>query len=314
MSDPLGAPPARCPQCGTELAPALLACPACGRLVHAEELKRLAAQAEAAAAAGDAPQALAAWRRTYDLLPPHTRQARAVAAKIEAIGPAVERAGAAAPTRASPLFATRGTVLSMLASFGLYGLAFGWSVGLGLVLSIYVHELGHVAALRRYGIEPTALMFVPGLGAMVRWRGYPMHAVQAARIGLAGPLWGLGAALVAYAVYRGTGSLTFGAIARAGALLNLVNLMPFIPLDGGHGARALNAAHRWALAVAFFVLWRVTDLQVLPIILFGAIASALMTRHGTPGDHATFAEFAGLAATLALLTYVIHVPVRNLLP
>jgi Zn-dependent protease len=88
------------------------------------------------------------------------------------------------------------TLFSMLL-YSRFGSSGGAAFGVGLVACIYVHEVGHVAALRRYGIAASAPMFVPGLGAFVRLKQYPSDAHEDARTGLAGPLWGLGASLAA---------------------------------------------------------------------------------------------------------------------
>src|SRR5437870_5020636 len=93
----------------------------------------------------------------------------------------------------------------MLLSAGLYWTIWGWKFAFGLVLSIYIHEMGHVQALQRYGIKATAPMFIPGFGAVIRLKQHPADAREDARVGLAGPLRGLRAALAAYAVYRATG-------------------------------------------------------------------------------------------------------------
>ena len=111
---------------------------------------------------------------------------------------------------------------------------------LGLVVSIYVHEMGHVAALRRYGFRATAPMFIPGVGALIRLQQRPVNPVENARIGLAGPLWGLGAALAALEAYLATDWPAWLAIARFGAWLNLFNLIPFWQLDGGRGFSSLD--------------------------------------------------------------------------
>ncbi len=235
--------------CGTEVADALLACPACHRLVHADYLKGLAAAAEAAARRGDPVEEIANWRRALDLLPPGSRQAAQVGAKVEALSaraanpfqpdpsaplaagtaalPAGAAAGAAAGAGAGDaerrrVWGARGalvtgltflatkakllllgltkatTLFSMLLSVGVYWTVFGWRFAVLLVLSIYVHELGHVAALRRYGIDAAAPMFIPGFGALIRLRQHPANPREDARIGLAGPLWGCGAAAAAY--------------------------------------------------------------------------------------------------------------------
>src|SRR5204862_5456159 len=86
------------------------------------------------------------------------------------------------------------TLLSMLAWIGVYWSLWGWRFALGMGVSIYIHEMGHVWMLRRFGIRATAPMFIPGFGALVRLQQHPTTVVADARIGLAGPVWALGAA------------------------------------------------------------------------------------------------------------------------
>jgi Zn-dependent protease len=89
------------------------------------------------------------------------------------------------------------TFISMFAFFGVYWSAYGWPLALGLVLSIYIHEMGHVAMLRGLGIDAGAPMFIPGVGAVVMLKQHVQDPLTDAKIGLAGPVWGLGAAIVA---------------------------------------------------------------------------------------------------------------------
>src|SRR5207253_3338673 len=98
------------------------------------------------------------------------------------------------------------TIISMFAFFGLYWSTFGWPLALGLVLSIYIHEMGHVAMLRRLGIAAVAPIFIPGVGALVMLKQHITDPLTDAKIGLAGPVWGLGAAFAAFAVYMLTGA------------------------------------------------------------------------------------------------------------
>src|SRR5258706_13079612 len=127
------------------------------------------------------------------------------------------------------------TLLSMLVSIGFYWALYGWKFGLGFVLSIYVHEMGHVIALARYGIPASPPMFIPGFGAIVRLKAYPASPSEDARVGLAGPIWGLGAAIVCMGMYLFTGSGLWAALAQTGAWINLFNLIPIWQLDGGRG-------------------------------------------------------------------------------
>jgi len=105
--------------------------------------------------------------------------------------------------------------------------------------------MGHVAMLRRYGIRASAPMFIPGLGALVRLEQYPHTPAEDARVGLAGPMWGLGAAAIAWGVYTLTGWPAWGAIARVGAWINLFNLIPVWQLDGSRAFVALCRSERW---------------------------------------------------------------------
>ena len=132
------------------------------------------------------------------------------------------------------------TFLSMLASVGLYWTIFGGWFALGLVLSIYVHEMGHVFALSRYGIHAGAPLFVPGLGAFIRLKQELTDPKQDARVGLAGPIWGLGAALVCLAAFVVTRQPIWAALAQFGAFINLFNLLPIWNLDGGRAFRSLT--------------------------------------------------------------------------
>src|ERR1700733_10020483 len=115
------------------------------------------------------------------------------------------------------------TLLSMLVSIGFYWALYGWKFGLGFVLSIYVHEMGHVIALARYGIPASAPMFIPGFGAFVRLKAYPASPAEDARVGLAGPLYGLGAALACMGIGVIADSGLFTALAKVGAWINVFN-------------------------------------------------------------------------------------------
>jgi Zn-dependent protease len=168
------------------------------------------------------------------------------------IGTGARRRGASVPRR-TLVFLTKGkllpigltklkTFLSMLAFGGVYWAMYGWVFAVGLVVSIYIHEMGHVLELRKLGIPADAPMFIPGLGAFVRLRRLHITPVEDSRIGLAGPIYGLGAAAVALCVsyFR----LAWGAITHLGAILNLFNLIPVWQLDGSRGFRSLTRKER----------------------------------------------------------------------
>jgi Zn-dependent protease len=197
-----------------------------------------------------------------------------------------------------------GTVLSMAASFGVYWAVWGWRFALGLVASIYVHEMGHVAAMRRYGIEATAPMFLPGLGAMVRSKQYPVDPVENARVALAGPLWGLGAALAAYAAFWITGLGVLAAVAHVSAWINLFNLLSVPPLDGGKAFSALTEGQRWVLVAVIAVALASTGERLLILLLIAAVIRAMAGRGGSRADTRTLAEFAVLVAALSAMCLI----------
>lgn len=318
-----------CPGCGTELASTLLRCPACRRLVHAETLARLAAGAETSEAAGRRDEALGLWRQALELLPadapqlPTVRQRIAGLAKNASAPDFKKRFGTVLGglllvlwklkvvvvlllTKAKFLLFGLGklsTLLSMLAAAGVYWSLWGWKFALGIVGSIYVHEMGHVSALRRYGIQASAPMFIPGIGALIRLRQHPATVAEDARVGLAGPIWGLGAALAAYAVYLATRSPIWGAIAHFGAWVNLFNLLPFWQLDGGRGFRALTRRERWLATAALAATWLLTSEPLLVLLALAGAANALGAAPEEP-DTGAFGMYVGLALTLALLARV----------
>jgi Zn-dependent protease len=135
-------------------------------------------------------------------------------------------------------FAT--VLVSMLVSVAAYTLLWGWTFAVGFVLLLLIHEYGHVLALRREGVHATAPVFIPFLGAVVGMREMPKNAVAEAKVGLAGPVAGTLASLVVLAIYGITGVEFWRALAYAGFFLQLFNLAPVLPLDGGRAMAAVS--------------------------------------------------------------------------
>jgi Zn-dependent protease len=130
--------------------------------------------------------------------------------------------------------------LSFLITAGVYALFFGWQFGIGLVLLLLVHEMGHVIQLRREGLSASAPMFIPFMGAMVAMRDMPKDAWTEAKVGLAGPVLGSAGALAVLIWAEEVDSNLLRALAYVGFLLNLFNLVPVVPLDGGRAVAALH--------------------------------------------------------------------------
>jgi Zn-dependent protease len=322
-----------CTECGTELAPAMLSCPLCSALVHAAQLKELATTATSQAGEGKLEDSRDSWQRALELLPSTSQQHAIVRGRIEELTKRIatmpstpRRAPANGPwwKRATAAMVIVGlfalgklkflllglskasTFFSMFAFFGVYWAQFGWALAAGLVVSIYIHEMGHVAELRRLGIAAGAPLFIPGIGALVLLKQRIDDPATDARIGLAGPVWGLGAGLAAYAVFRISGAPIWGAIAQLTGFINLFNLIPVWQLDGARGFHALSRWQRWVVVATLAVAFWVTSQGLLLLIGGVAIYRALQPAEPRPNSAAlaTFLVLIGALTWLATIRAV----------
>ena len=159
------------------------------------------------------------------------------------------------------LLTTAGTALVSVAAYSLW---FGWWFALGFVVLLFVHEMGHVIQLRREGIKASAPMFIPFMGAVITSRSLGDDALAEARVGLAGPVLGSAGAAVCLAIGEAANNDFFRALAYIGFFLNLFNLLPVVPLDGG---RAMAAMAPWMWFVGFGALVTLELLVPNPILL-----------------------------------------------
>jgi Zn-dependent protease len=191
-------------------------------------------------------------------------------------------------------------LLGLLGSFGVYWASWGWAFAAGLMGGIYVHELGHVAALKRFGFKASAPVFIPGVGALVRLSQRPASAVEDGRIGLAGPVAGLFATLLFFLAWLIDPHPLLAALVSTNAWINLFNLIPISPLDGGRGLSSLDDLERWAVAATAGALafWSGS-------MLLGAIAFIAVIRAADGGnlesDRKGAALFVFLLVSLAFL-------------
>lgn len=319
--------PLVCSQCGTDIAASMLACPSCQTLVHAGRLKELSDLAAAARATGDPAAEAPLWHEALRLLPSNSRQHLAIAARVEELAAAT--APAATPRSEGGswlkrswgalaavviLVVTKGkfliggltklpTLFSMLAAFGVYWTIWGWKFALGIIVTTYVHEMGHVAALVRFGIKASAPMFVPGLGAYVRLHQHPATARQDARVGLAGPLWGFAAGLGCYLVGVALDSAIWLAIAHITAVINLFNMLPIWQLDGGRAFSSMSGTDRWIAVASLGLAWYLSGEGL--ILLIGLVAAwRAFQKSAIPSDLGATALYAGLALALGWLAGV----------
>lgn len=314
--------PSVCAECYAPLPAAALSCPFCHRLVHAAALSQLA---EEARQSSDPRTALAKWRAALELLPPDTRQYLSIQEKVATLSSlAPEVAGSRPPEAKKLAWAKRlgplavvgmvlskgkllllgltkiGTLGSMVISFGAYAVAYGWQFALGLVLSIYVHEMGHVHALTRCGVKASAPMFIPMLGAFVRMKQAPANAAQNARIGLAGPIWGLAGTFFTWVLYWATGVPVLAPVAHFAAWINLFNLIPVWQLDGSRGFSALSRRQRWVAALVIAAAWAVTRETFLVFLLAAAVFQAAGKGSPAEGNQRVLLAYCGLVVAFAL--------------
>ena len=156
---------------------------------------------------------------------------------------------------------------SMIISIGAYALLGGWWFGVGLVALIFVHEMGHVLALRRQGVPASAPLFIPFMGAVIGMKKMPENAWREAEVALAGPLLGsLGAAAVWLAGSYFHSQFLVG-LAFVGFFINLFNLIPVVPLDGGRAVAALHPAIWLVGLVGLVALTVLRPSPILPLII-----------------------------------------------
>src|SRR4051812_27273575 len=166
------------------------------------------------------------------------------------------------------------TSATMLVSVAAYALIWGWRFGVGFVALLFIHEFGHYIQLRREGIRPGRMLFIPFFGAVVSARSLGGNALAEARVGLAGPVLGTLGALACIPIAHATGNDLWRALAFSGLFLNLFNLLPVVPLDGGRAMAAMSP-WMWFLGLAAVAVLAFTFPN--PIILLIALLAVMET-------------------------------------
>jgi len=315
-----------CTRCASELAPGTLVCDKCHALVHSAELDRLASEAKALEAKGDLRQARERWSAGLYLLP-HTskqyywikdqiRRLEATGAEAQFPEPSenkwAKRLGPVGPI--AILLAKAKTVLlalsklkfllSFAAFIGIYWAAWGMKFGIGFALLILLHEMGHFIDIKRRGLPAEMPVFLPGLGAYVRWQALGVPLETRAAISLAGPLAGFFVALACAALWWQTGNPLWAALARVGAVLNLLNLIPLWILDGGQAVLALSKMDRAILLAACLALWLVLGENMFFLVALGAAYQVFFAGDLPP--HPSRAVTAYYVAVLTALGVIIR--------
>ena len=210
------------------------------------------------------------------------------------------------------------TGASMLVSIAAYTWIWGLPFAIGFVVLIFVHELGHVLELRRQGVPASAPLFIPFLGAVIGMKELPDDAWKEARVALAGPILGSVGAAVLWVIGESTGSELLLALAFTGFFLNLFNLIPIVPLDGGRAAGALHPVLWFVglLMMVGLVVLRPNPLLVVIVVLGGLDLWSRWRARGEAGDYyrltvgqrvSVAVVYLGLVAALGLAMSVTHV-------
>lgn len=207
---------------------------------------------------------------------------------------------------------------SMLLSLVVYAQIFGWKYASGFVALLFVHEMGHYIAAKQRNLSVGLPTFIPFVGAWINLKSQELTAETQAFVGMAGPLLGSVGAFVVYLVALQYQVSWLYAIAYAGFILNLFNLIPVVPLDGGHIV-AVISPRLWIAGVPLLValfLWRPSPLLIIIAILAvpkawaairGKIPESPGSQLATPQLKARYAaEYLGLVGFLTLMAFEVH--------
>ena len=192
-------------------------------------------------------------------------------------------------------------LFSFVAFLGIYWALYGAWFGIGFAVMIMIHEMGHFAEVKRRGLPAEMPVFLPGLGAYVKWQALGVSTEARALVALAGPAAGLLAAVLAAVLFWQTGRPVWAALAHTGAWLNLLNLIPVWMLDGAGAVPALDKVGRVSLLVFTGLLFWWSG-QMMLLLLVAGFAWQLY-RKEIPADGSVKVQlyFAGLLAAFVWL-------------
>jgi Zn-dependent protease len=209
---------------------------------------------------------------------------------------------------------------SMLLSIVVYAFVFGWGYAVGFVALIFVHEMGHFIAARQRGLDVGAPTFIPFVGAWIELKDMPHNAETEAYVGLGGPLVGTLGAFACYYLARQFDSTLLLAVSYSGFFINLFNMIPLSPLDGGR-ITAVLGPRVWLIGVPILIgvfLWHPSPMLIL-IALFAApqVMKAIRYDKDAPENRAYYdvtaeqrltygAYYMILLVVLAAMTFSVH--------
>ena len=322
----------RCRDCAQELPAGALACPQCHTLVHAEELERLAAAAKELESKAQPRAARDRWLEALTLVPKDSQQAEWIRGHAKSLldqalqseqseqrskwakrlGPLGPVAVLAAKAKTALFALSKLKFLLSLAAFvAVYWAAWGPRFGIGFAVLILIHEMGHFIDVKRRGLPAEMPVFLPGLGAYVKWKALGVSSETRAAVSLAGPLAGWVASMICLAIWWKTGDSLWAGLARVSAWLNVLNLIPVWILDGGTAASALGRTQRFLLSTAGLALWLFLGETVFLLVGVGAAFRAF--TKDLPEEPSMMIT-AYYVAVMVCLGIVLHIVPGQLLP
>lgn len=309
----------QCSRCAREIPAGALECPQCRTLVHGDQMEQLAAHARSLEAHGDFQEAREKWLACLPLLPAKSVQAEWIRNHVADLskGPSPQSSHPASST--TPQWAKKlgplGPILlallkfkslfSFVAFFGFYWTIWGAKFGIGFAVLILIHEMGHFIDIKRRGLPADMPMFLPGLGAYVKWNGLGVSLETRSAISLAGPFAGALAAGVCYLLWHQTGYGLWAALARTGAWFNALNLIPLWIFDGSSATNALSKLERAVVLLVSAALGYALGEWVFGLVAAG-MGIRLFTRDAPeePSNPIT-AYFLAVITSLAMILWLV---------
>lgn len=320
----------KCRTCVQELPSGALACPHCHSLVHADGLDKIASTAKELEADHEYRVAREEWLKALPLLPPEAAQAiwirdHARELLIKALDPMApvpaqqQRQKSQLAKKLGPLgpvvvvlAKSKGLLLAIfklkflltfLSFIGVYWALWGVKFGIGIAMLVLIHEMGHFIDIKWRGLPAEMPVFLPLLGAYVSWDARGVSLQTRAAVSLAGPLAGWLASVVCVAIWWQTRDPFWAALARLGAFMNVLNLIPIWILDGGQAIAALGKTDRIWLLTAGLALWLLLGEAVF--FLVAASAAFRIFTKDTPAQSSKW-SLAYYVSVLAFLGLVLH--------
>ncbi len=321
-----------CPRCGQPVSAGTLVCPACRALVHGQKFEQLSDAADRLERKCRMASARETWLQALLLVPQdseHAEWIRQHVAELEVkesaavgndsrskwvkrLGPLGPVAVLAAKAKTALLALSKLKFLLSLGAFvTLYWAAWGPKFGVGFAALILIHEMGHFIDVKRRGLPAEMPVFLPGLGAYVKWKAMGVSTETRAAVSLAGPFAGWIASVICLAIWWKTGDSLWAGLARVGAWLNVLNLIPLWILDGGTAVSALSRTQRFLISTAGLALWAFLG-ETLFLIVGAAAAFRAFTKDFPEKPSQMIAAY--YVATMLCLGIVLHMVPGPLLP